>query len=304
MADHILIVDDDTAVRHSMQEFLRLGKFTVDTVDSAEKALEYLKNHPVAIVITDILMAGMDGLELTDIIKRDHDTDVIVITGYSGNYSYEDAIGKGASDFIFKPVRYEELILRINRVLRERSLARDRAEMLVKLKEMAITDGLTRLYNSRYFYTQIEMEIDRRNRYRHPLSLLLLDIDNFKAYNDTFGHLDGDKVLMRLGEIIRTCLRTMDSAYRYGGEEFTVILPETSITEAATVASRIQSRLSDETFVSMTGTPSIITLSIGVTEYHPGEDVSAFIQRADTAMYQSKEAGKNAITVLPVMRTA
>lgn len=286
-----------------MQEFLRMGKFTVDTVDSAEKALEFLKNNPVGIVITDILMTGMDGLELTDIIKRDHDTDVIVITGYSGNYSYEDAIGKGASDFIFKPVRYEELILRINRVLRERRLASDRAQMLVKLKEMAITDGLTRLYNSRYFYTQIDMEIDRQNRYLHPLSLLLLDIDDFKAYNDTFGHLDGDKVLMRLGKIIKSCLRTMDSAYRYGGEEFTVILPETSVNEAVTVASRIQSRLSDENFVSMTGTQSTITLSIGVTEYHPGEDVSVFIQRADKAMYQSKEKGKNTITVLTENQT-
>jgi diguanylate cyclase (GGDEF)-like protein len=258
----------------------------------------------VGIVITDILMAGMDGLELTDIIKRDHDTDVIVITGYSGNYSYEDAIGKGASDFIFKPVRYEELILRINRVLRERNLARDRAEMLVKLKKMAITDGLTQLYNSRYFYTQIDMEIDRQKRYRHPLSLLLLDIDNFKAYNDTFGHLDGDKVLMRLGKTIKNCLRTMDSAYRYGGEEFTVILPETSLNKAVTVASRIQNRLSEETFVSMTGTQSTITLSIGVTEYHPGEEVSAFIQRADKAMYRSKENGKNTITVLPETQTA
>jgi diguanylate cyclase (GGDEF)-like protein len=304
MTDHILIVDDDTAVRHSMQEFLRIKKFTVDTVDSAEKALEFLKNNPVGIVITDILMAGMDGLELTDIIKRDHDTDVIVITGYSGNYSYEDAIGKGASDFIFKPVRYEELILRINRVLRERNLARDRAEMLVKLKKMAITDGLTQLYNSRYFYTQIDMEIDRQKRYRHPLSLLLLDIDNFKAYNDTFGHLDGDKVLMRLGKTIKNCLRTMDSAYRYGGEEFTVILPETSLNKAVTVASRIQNRLSEETFVSMTGTQSTITLSIGVTEYHPGEEVSAFIQRADKAMYRSKENGKNTITVLPETQTA
>jgi diguanylate cyclase (GGDEF)-like protein len=304
MTDHILIVDDDTAVRHSMQEFLRIKKFTVDTVDSAEKALEFLKNNTVGIVITDILMAGMDGLELTDIIKRDHDTDVIVITGYSGNYSYEDAIGKGASDFIFKPVRYEELILRINRVLRERNLARDRAEMLVKLKKMAITDGLTQLYNSRYFYTQIDMEIDRQKRYRHPLSLLLLDIDNFKAYNDTFGHLDGDKVLMRLGKTIKNCLRTMDSAYRYGGEEFTVILPETSLNKAVTVASRIQNRLSEETFVSMTGTQSTITLSIGVTEYHPGEEVSAFIQRADKAMYRSKENGKNTITVLPETQTA
>lgn len=298
MSDHILIVDDDTTIRNAMEEFLNMEKFKTDAVGSAEEALEFLSSNPVDIVITDILMSGMDGLELTDKIKRDHDADVVVITGYSMDYSYEEAISKGASDFIFKPVRFEELLLRINRVLRERRLAKDRAQMLEKLKKLAITDGLTKLYNSRYFYTQIEMEIDRMNRYRHPLSLLLLDIDNFKEYNDTYGHLDGDKILIRLGEIIRKCLRTMDSAYRYGGEEFTILLPETNLDEAVNVARRIQKKLEGETFVSMSGETSKITLSIGVTEYQPTEELASFILRADKAMYLSKDRGKNTISVL------
>ncbi|MFA6011375.1 MAG: diguanylate cyclase [Desulfobacteraceae bacterium] len=298
MSDHILIVDDDTTVRDSMEEFLQLSKFRTSTAQSGESALQQLKNENIDIVITDIRMGGMDGLELTDIIKRDFDADVIVVTGYSEDYSYEEAISKGASDFIFKPVRFEELNLRIKRVLRERRLAKDRAQMLIKLKQMAITDGLTKLYNSRYFYTQIEMEIDRMNRYKHPLSLLLLDIDNFKTYNDSFGHLDGDKVLIRLGEIIRKCLRTMDTAYRYGGEEFTILLPETTIDEAITVAERIQTRLLSEEFVSMSGESNRITLSVGVTEYSPKEDLVTFIARADKAMYLSKDRGKNTVSVL------
>ena len=298
MSDHILIVDDDSSVRDAMEEFLRMSKFRISSASSGETALEILKKNNVDLVITDILMPGMDGLELTDIIKRDHDSDVIVITGYSEDYSYEEAISKGASDFIFKPVRFEELLLRIKRVLRERRLSKDRAQMLIKLKQMAITDGLTKLYNSRYFYTQIEMEIDRMNRYHHPLALLLLDIDNFKNYNDTFGHLDGDKVLLRLGEIIKKCLRAMDTAYRYGGEEFTVLLPETAIEEAVTVAQRIQSKLLSEEFVSMSGEKNRITLSVGVTEYSPKEDPVSFILRADKAMYLSKSKGKNTISVL------
>ena len=298
MSDHILIVDDDSSVRDAMEEFLRMSKFRISSASSGETALEILKKNNVDLVITDILMPGMDGLELTDIIKRDHDSDVIVITGYSEDYSYEEAISKGASDFIFKPVRFEELLLRIKRVLRERRLSKDRAQMLIKLKQMAITDGLTKLYNSRYFYTQIEMEIDRMNRYHHPLALLLLDIDNFKNYNDTFGHLDGDKVLLRLGEIIKKCLRAMDTAYRYGGEEFTVLLPETAIEEAVTVAQRIQSKLLSEEFVSMSGEKNRITLSVGVTEYSPKEDPVSFILRADKAMYLSKSKGKNTISIL------
>jgi diguanylate cyclase (GGDEF)-like protein len=298
MKDHILIVDDEISVRNAMEEFLRMSKFRTSAAGSGEEALEFLKKENVDIVITDILMGGMDGLELTDIIKRDHDADVIVITGYSGDYSYEDAVSKGASDFIFKPVRFEELLLRIKRVSRERRLAKDRAQMLIKLKQLAITDGLTKLFNSRYFYSQLEMEIDRVNRYNHPLSMLLMDIDNFKTYNDTFGHLDGDKILIRLGEIIKNCLRTMDTAYRYGGEEFTVLLPETSIDEAVTVAKRIQSRLLSEEFVSMNGEKNRISLSIGVTEYHVKEDLTSFVARADKAMYLSKDRGKDTVSVL------
>ena len=281
-----------------MEEFLRISRFHTSTAGSGEEALQILKDTPVDIVITDIMMEGMDGLELTDNIKRDFDADVIVITGYSVDYSYEAAISKGASDFIFKPVRFEELLLRIKRVLKERRLAKDRAQMLIKLKQLAITDGLTKLYNSRYFYSQLEMEIDRMNRYNHPLSLLILDIDNFKIYNDTYGHLDGDKVLVRLGDTIRNCLRTMDTAYRYGGEEFTVLLPETNVDEAVTVAQRIQARLAAEKFVSAGGVTNTITLSVGATEYIPKEELTTFIARADKALYLSKDRGKNTISVI------
>lgn len=298
MTAHILIVDDDSTLRDTMQEFLHLSSFKADTVNNAEEALRFLNKTSVDIVITDIMMMGMNGLELTNIIKQDHDTDVIVITGFSSDFSYVEAISKGANDFIFKPVHMEELLLRIKRVLRERNLAQERDQMLEKLKELAITDGLTKLYNSRYFYTQLNKEIDRQNRYRHPLSLLILDIDNFKTYNDTYGHLVGDKILQWLGKIIRQCLRTMDSAYRYGGEEFTILLPETNLAEAVNVANRIQDQLMQETFEIMSGDVVHVTMSIGVSEYHPKEDIASFIHRADQAMYMSKEKGKNTVTAI------
>ena len=115
-----------------------------------------MKSTRIDVVITDIMLPGLDGLELTDLIKKGHDADVIVMTGYSGSYSYEEAINKGASDLVFKPVRYKELLLRLKRVLREQRLTRDRVQMLGKLQKLAITDGLTRLYNSRYFYNQLD----------------------------------------------------------------------------------------------------------------------------------------------------
>jgi diguanylate cyclase (GGDEF)-like protein len=170
--------------------------------------------------------------------------------------------------------------------------------MMEKLQKLAITDGLTRLYNSRSFYSQLEMEIDRFNRYQHPLTLLLLDIDHFKDYNDKFGHLEGDKVLVRFSQIIKSCLRTNDSAYRYGGEEFTVILPETAGEEASTVAQRIRAALEAEPFSPEDGEKVTVTISIGVTEYHAKEELSTFIQRADQAMYCSKRSGRNKVSML------
>lgn len=304
MGSHILIVDDNAGIRETMKEFLSIDKHYVSAVANAEETLEFLKTAKIDVIITDIKMDGIDGLELTDIIRKSYDTGVIVMTGFTGDYSYEEAVSKGASDFVFKPVRFEELRLRLNRVLRERKLEKERIEMLRELKKLAITDGLTKLYNSRYFYNQLEMEVDRLIRYNHPLSLLLLDIDDFKVFNDSYGHLKGDKVLIKLGKIIISCLRKMDTAYRYGGEEFTVILPETSNKEAIVVAERIRSAVEYEKFLPEPGKTASISISVGVTEYANNESISSLIQRADKAMYLSKDKGRNCISTLFVDETA
>jgi diguanylate cyclase (GGDEF)-like protein len=300
---HILIVDDDKAISDSLHEFIETVGYNASNVYSAEEALELLKKNSVHVVITDIILPGIGGLELTKLIKQDYDTDIIVMTGYSGDFSYEEAINIGASDFVIKPVRFEELLLRLKRVLKERQLTIEREQMIEKLQELAITDGLTKLYNSRSFYSQLELEVDRFNRYKHPLSLLLLDLDHFKQYNDNFGHLEGDKVLVRFAQIIGSCLRTMDTAYRYGGEEFTVILPETSLVEAETVAERIRTHLEEEIFTPISGKKLKVTISIGVTEYYPKEELSSFIQRADKAMYISKQNGRNRVSSIPAKAT-
>jgi diguanylate cyclase (GGDEF)-like protein len=294
----ILIVDDDVAVRNTMYEYIKTAGYYSEAVSCAEEALESLGKDNFHVVVTDIMLPAMGGLELTKLIKRDNASDVIVMTGYSDDFSYEEAINIGASDFVIKPVRLEELLLRLRRVLKERELTNERIRMMEKLQKLAITDGLTRLYNSRSFYSQLELEVDRFNRYQHPLTLLLLDIDHFKEYNDKYGHLEGDKVLVRFSQIIKSCLRTNDSAYRYGGEEFTVILPETAGEEATTVAQRIRAALEAEPFSPEDGEEVTVTISIGLTEYHPKEELSTFIQRADQAMYRSKRSGRNKVSIL------
>ncbi len=304
MDNNILIVDDDTKVRDAINEFIEKSGYRTFTSSSAEEALEIVKSDRVDVVITDVVLPGKDGLELTDIIRQNFDIDVIIMTGYTDNYSYEEAISKGASDIVFKPVRFEELLLRLKRVLRERQLTKERAGMLGKLEKLAITDGLTKLYNLRHFYNQVEVEIDRCNRYGHSLALLLLDIDHFKIVNDTYGHLEGDKVLIRLCQIIKSCLRTMDSAYRYGGEEFTIILPETPGQEGKNVAKRIKTAVELESFFPEPGKIFTITISMGVTEYCINEPLTEFIQRADKAMYKSKAKGRNRISTLYAEKTS
>ena len=298
MTAHILIVDDDLSIRDAMNEFIEMSGYVSTVASSAEEALDVLATNSVEVVITDIMLPGMDGLALTDHIKRIGDSDVIVMTGYSTDYSYEEAISKGASDFVFKPVRFEELLLRLKRVLKERSLNQERVRMLDELKKLSITDGLTQLYNSRHFYSQLKGEIERCNRYEHKLSLLLLDIDNFKEYNDSYGHLEGDKILVRLGHVIKSCLRKMDTAYRYGGEEFTIILPDTDGEEARTVAERLRAAVSSEDFTDGSRPDVRITISIGVTQYFQEEKIASFVQRADQAMYQSKQAGRNKVSCI------
>ncbi|MBF0227177.1 MAG: diguanylate cyclase [Desulfobacterales bacterium] len=295
---HILVVDDEEAIRNSLSDYLNMVGYNASSADDAEKALEVLNQKHFDIVIADIRMPGMDGLELTDIIKKKFDCDVIIMTGFSGDYTYEDAISKGASDFVFKPVRFEELILRIRRVLKERNLAKDREKIIEELKHLSITDELTKLYNSRYFYEQLKIEIEKHTKFLQPLSLLLLDIDFFKNYNDVYGHVEGDKVLSYIGKKIKVCLRKWDTAYRYGGEEFTILLSGTNRNEAIIVAERIRSSISSEKMVPEQGKLVTISVSIGVTEYCPNEELSGFVKRADKAMYISKDKGRNRVTAL------
>jgi len=294
----ILIVDDDIAISDTVVQYLKAIHYNVKSALNAAEALEILNSFKADIVLTDITMQGMDGLELTRRIKKSYDIDVIVMTGYSAEYSYEKAVQAGASDFIFKPFRFEELNLRIKRVLREADFKQERTKLLKKLEKLAITDALTGLYNSRHFFDQIKAEVDRHMRYSRALSLLILDIDSFKSYNDTWGHLEGDKMLMGIGETINSCMRSMDTAYRYGGDEFTLLLPETRLQKACMVGNRIKDSISSRIFEPKPGTKISITVSLGAAELVQGENFKSFVDRADKAMYKSKDTGRNKLTYI------
>ena len=169
--------------------------------------------------------------------------------------------------------------------------------------ELSITDGLTGLYNSRHFYVQIQVEMERAHRYQRPLSLMMLDVDNFKLFNDTYGHLEGDRVLHDLAVVIRDCIRLSDSGYRYGGEEFVALLPETDRDEAIQVAERLRSAFAEHVFLPAGGGQASMTISIGVTCFQPGDDIKELIRRADAGTYAAKRQGKNCVVFNKEMLT-
>ena len=162
-----------------------------------------------------------------------------------------------------------------------------------RYRELSIVDGLTLLYNSRHFYFQLKIELDRSNRYGQPLTLLLLDLDNFKHFNDTYGHVEGDQVLRRLGQVVKRCLRETDFAYRYGGEEFTIVLPMTTSADGAITAERIRTEFKKETFSPAPGQDVHVTVSIGLAQYKPKEEMKVFVHRVDQLMYRGKKNGKD-----------
>lgn len=166
-----------------------------------------------------------------------------------------------------------------------------------KFKELSIKDELTGLFNSRYFHKRIRVEIQRTLRYDHPLSVIFMDIDNFKSFNDTYGHLEGDKVLSVLGGIIAEAVRGSDSGFRYGGEEFAVILPETEAKTASVVAERIRTALKATPF-SPPGAGNVHrTVSMGVAQFSPHQSAEDLIALADACMYQAKRSGKDCIHI-------
>jgi two-component system cell cycle response regulator len=284
----VLCVDDDPGIRELLHEIMiRLGHSSITAVDGID-ALEKLADGHFDIVITDISMPRMDGIELIKKITTDFgDADIIVITAYEITYRYTDIIALGASDFISKPFDINELEAKLNRVLREREL---RAE----LKRLSTRDGLTGLYNRRYFDENLNHEVSRALRQSYSLHLLFIDLDGLKQYNDKFGHQQGDNLLRGLAEVILDNIRKdVDSAYRYGGDEFAVILPHANQQQTLIVARRLLNSFSRRNVSSN-------SLSIGLAKLEDSyetlkENIKSLIRKADRALYHAKANGGNQV---------
>ncbi len=286
----ILIVDDDPSILELLNQLFQRKGFECKTAENGKKALEQLDTSPFTIVVTDLIMPQIDGLELLKIIKESWpETDVIVMTGYTKNFTYTDVIRAGASDFVHKPFTLDEIEAKIQRLIKERQLRHT-------LKRLSVRDGLTDLYNRRFFDHKLKEEVIRARRQRYPLYLLLIDIDKFKEVNDREGHQEGDKVLVCLAETLKHSTRDhVDMLFRFGGDEFAVIIPYAKEDQAVAIAERIRSNF-DKNVSTMA------TLSMGLSRLdeaieNPEKAVNKLFSLADEALYSAKKAGGNELVV-------
>lgn len=298
-AKKILIVDDDETVRESLNDFLELHGFSVAAVDSATQALEILAKDDFDLVISDLVMPKMDGISLIKALRESgKDIPFLVMTGFASIEYAVESIKAGASDFITKPLKFDHVILIVNRTLEACSL-RKMAKEREYYKDLSNSDGLTRISNYRHFSQVLQLEIDRQRRYHRPLTLLMIDIDNFKKTNDRHGHLIGDLVLIKIAALLTAEIRGFDFVARYGGDEFTVILPEVTDKEALAVGRRIIKSIGQHEFKSPDNEDiGMLSVTIGIASFPKdateGQDLVA---KADRAMYAGKNAGKNCLCV-------
>jgi diguanylate cyclase (GGDEF)-like protein len=309
----ILIADDEDVIRNMLTEHLTDEGFSVMAVPSGEAALEVFRDDPNHLVITDIRMGGMSGIELLEEIKKfDENALVIIITSHAALDNAVATLKAGAFDYIFKPFQDLNMITevvtrgmdKIALVHENRLLVEDleQTNMMIaksnkELKEKAIRDGLTGLFNHRHFKEVLDREVARAVRYERILSLIMLDVDNFKEYNDTHGHPAGDEVLKILADIITTRLRVVDCPARYGGEEFAILLPETDLDGGKTVADDIRAQVENYPFEGRELQPlGKVTVSIGVAEFNPASaELPSLLERADEALYRAKNGGRNRV---------
>jgi diguanylate cyclase (GGDEF)-like protein len=235
-------------------------------------------------VITDINMPRLNGVGLIKRIASDFtDTDVIAITGFQTEYNYTDIIALGASDFISKPINIDEFEAKIKRIVRER-------DMRFELRQLSTCDALTGLYNRRHLDENLPNEAIRASRQHYDLYLLLIDIDNFKVYNDKYGHQQGDRLLKELAQIITRCIReNVDSGYRYGGDEFAATILHANPQQVLMVAERLRAEYNAKNLVPT-------SLSIGIAKLKNShrtleEDLNGLIREADQALYLAKNNG-------------
>ncbi|MEM9213445.1 MAG: diguanylate cyclase [Cyanobacteria bacterium P01_F01_bin.150] len=311
----ILIADDDVTMSLILSKFWQKEGCRSISVHDGKDVLEACEKELPDIILMDAIMPEMDGFSCCEMLQEKytiHCPPILITTGLNDSESVDHAFEVGATDYVTKPFHWAVLRQRVLRMFQahqdhrqlQQALAKERTlyqELKLANKELerlATFDGLTDLANRRIFDERLETEWKRLRREQAKLSLVLVDIDYFKVYNDTYGHLAGDQCLYEVAQIIRNLIRRpADLAARYGGEEFALILPNTHEIGAIFLAERLRQILQEKALVHIASTVKPwVTVSVGVSTMIPThEPPSTIIHRADSALYLAKAQGRDCV---------
>jgi two-component system cell cycle response regulator len=299
-----LVADDDRATTAIVATALQQWGFDVDIAHDGAAAWEQLNAlQPPSLAVIDWTMPGLDGIELCNRVRtseRLRTTYILLLTARDARADLIAGLDAGADDYMTKPIDVDELRARVHVGQRVASLQQTLAQRVTDLrrahdhlKEMASTDALTRLYSRRWWFDMATTEFSRSRRYGRQLSLLLADLDHFKTVNDQFGHETGDDVLRAFAGLLRRECRESDFVGRLGGEEFAIALPETSLEQAQTLATRVTDGCRALSVPAVSDFEVRCSCSIGLTEVRETDpDIDNVLRRADVALYKAKRDGR------------
>ena len=299
-----MIIDDDPGLRKTLSDILKAKGYETATASTGAEGTAALEKGFTNIVIIDLGLPDMPGINVLEKVKASSpSSEAIILTGNATLDSAIEATNRGAFSYLLKPYDIDQLLLQMSRAIDKQQasemvmkqnaeLQRMNSELKAlyeETKSFSLHDPLTGLGNRRLLHNYIDKGIGSAKRYGDRFSVLMADIDRFKKYNDTYGHAEGDRLLVRLSKILTGEVRCADWVFRYGGEEFLIMLPETGYVRAAEAADRLRKAVEERAGV---------TVSIGVAEYSgPAESTEGLIERADAALYKAKENGRNRVEI-------
>jgi len=305
-----ILIADDSLLNQEMlrvilssdnEENLKMGRlqYVLDFAKSGPEALVKVIDFRPDLILLDIIMPGLSGFEVLEKLQTDEfarSVPVIIITGLSEEGYEEKGLECGAVDYITKPFRKAVVLARIK-------TQQKIVEQMRLIESYSLVDALTGISNRRNFDIRIEEQWGYARRKKLPVSVLMMDIDHFKNYNDTYGHQQGDETLKVVANAITNALmRSSDTAYRWGGEEFIALLVDTNLENAMVVAERIRKAVETASVQNLNGgDPLNVTISLGVASAIPGEknEIPGMIKQADMALYTAKESGRNRVCSAP-----
>ncbi len=295
----VLVYDDKPEYRKLIRSMLGQSdkvQFNIEEASNTREMKSVLKKIGLDVVILDLELRGKSGMDWLEELNEQNIAPVVIITGHGNEQIAVEAMKRGAFDYLPKAyLTYDQLTKALLNARERWNLLNEREQLQKKLAHMAMYDALTDILSRRAIMEQIESERQRTTRYDRPLSILMVDIDHFKNVNDTYGHIAGDVVLREVAQTLYDQIRRSDFVGRYGGEEFLVVLPETSLDKAIVLGEKLRKSVAALSIQVDGEALTDTTISVGAAEHEKDKSIDAFINRSDHWLYEAKNGGRNQV---------